>query len=679
MVNIKTADVKFDQHGAPYSEQFDDIYFDSKQGWRQSEQVFIENNQLPSRWHNFNKPCFTIAETGFGSGLNFFLTAKAFTEFYQQHDSNLSLHFISVEKYPMTLADISKVLALWPELSHWTEQFIAQYHLEKPVLEMHFGDNIRLTIYLDDALKSYRALADVARQSVDAFYLDGFAPKRNTDMWSETLFAEFARLAAPKATLGTFTVAGFVRRDLENQGFNVTKRKHSSSVQQGSVSPSESSNTQVGKRESLQAEYVGIKRAKPLTGFKVRSKTEASQHATIIGGGIASACMALALVKKGIKTTIYCKDATLAQGASSNAIGAVYPLLHVETDTISRFYQQSFDYAIALYQQLLSQDYQFSHGFDGLIEVAYKAPLIKRQQKFENSNHWPYDLIHGVNAEQASELANISLPFGGLFMPRAGWVSPPELVQAVCQAAEDSGLLTVKYQRHLQSVVATDNGRWRFTTNKEAKTVQNLIFCTGADSLNIDILNDLPLSAVRGQVTQMQSNEHIAPLKAVLCHKGYLTPAHQGVHCIGATFDKNNQSIEATAHDDIFNLNMLTTCLGDIAKWQADDIVTAKARLRCCTPDHLPIASRMPIIDKHIEYYEHLRYDKNWHFEQAAPLKHGLYVLTGLGARGLCSAPLLAEIIACEITGQDYPVDDEMLFNLSANRFIVRDLIRSTA
>ncbi|MDN3653908.1 bifunctional tRNA (5-methylaminomethyl-2-thiouridine)(34)-methyltransferase MnmD/FAD-dependent 5-carboxymethylaminomethyl-2-thiouridine(34) oxidoreductase MnmC [Thalassotalea ponticola] len=668
--NITTASVQFDSSGAPFSDAFDDIYFDNKNGCLQSEQVFLENNFLPDAWHDCQQAKFAIAETGFGTGLNFLITATKFIEFKQRNNSDLRLHFISVEKYPLSKADLHQALTLWPQFAALTSILLDAYQLDSPRLEVEFPDNIKLTIYFEDALTAYQRLADEAPNSVDAFYLDGFAPRKNADMWSTELFIQFARLAKDNASLGTFTVAGFVRRGLEEAGFKVTKRQHRHQL-------TANVNADTVKAESLTARYVGKAKAKPVNGFKVRSTTEASQHATIFGGGVASACMALALVEKGIKVTLYCKDADVAQGASSNAIGAVYPLLHVQRDNISDFYQHAFDYAMAFYRQLLDQGYDFNHGFDGLLEVAYKAPLEQRQQKFAQQQAWPDDLIRAVNAQQASDLSGVPLAHGGLFMERAGWICPPELVNAILDAASDTGLLTIKLNRELQQVMPTDNQRWRIRTNKESKTVQNLILCTGAESRNIDILADLPLTAVRGQVTQMASNANIAPLKTVLCHKGYLTPAVDGAHCIGATFDKHNTDTLSQRHDDLFNLQTLNTCLGnDLHGWHEGDIQASKARLRCCTPDHLPIAGRLPDIDAHRQHYAHLRYDKNWFFDTPAPLYAGLYVLTGLGARGLCSAPLLAEIIASEITNQPYPVDSEMLFNLSANRFIVRDLIR---
>lgn len=181
---------------------------------------------------------------------------------------------------------------------------------------------------------------------------------------------------------------------------------------------------------------------------------------------------------------------------------------------------------------------------------------------------------------------------------------------------------------------------------------------------------------VKGQVSAVQSNSNIKALSTVICHKGYLTPAHQDLHCIGATFDKTFSDLETSSQSDKYNLDMLTDSMGNNFGWQLSDIKQSKARVRCMTPDHLPIVGPVAIVDDHPELYSHLAKDKNWHYKTPAPYYQNLYTLTGLGARGLCSAPLMAQILTADICGLPYPVDEKMLFNLSSNRFVVRDIIK---
>lgn len=431
------------------------------------------------------------------------------------------------------------------------------------------------------------------------------------------------------------------------------------------------------------------------SGYKLRPKIIKPQHVSIIGGGIASACAAYALTKQGIKVTLYCKDNTLAQGASSNAIGALYPLLHQQEDDISLFYQQAFWRARALYTEVSKQGFDFPHRWCGLLEIAYKESLVKRQEKFTELATWPSELIHKIDAKQASEIANITLNNGGLFMPHAGWIAPQELVKQMMNAAKATDKLTINTnvlvnkieQVHpIEDKIQEDKEKthWRLSTNIGNVDASVLVVCGGAEIIDIDFIKQLPFTSVQGQITSMKTNSKINPLSTVICHKGYLTPSnptseHQNIHCIGATFKKNNKSTIATKEDDEYNLNMLASCLPELAKdinWTEQDISASKARLRCMTPDHIPMVGAMPDIQKHIETYPHLAKDKNWKYSQAAPVVNNLYVMMGFGARGLCSAPLAADILTADLCGTPYPVSNDMLFNLSPNRFVIRDIIR---
>jgi tRNA 5-methylaminomethyl-2-thiouridine biosynthesis bifunctional protein len=412
-------------------------------------------------------------------------------------------------------------------------------------------------------------------------------------------------------------------------------------------------------------------------GYQKRPLPTKPEHVSIIGGGIASACAAYGLTQNGVKVTLYCKDTELAQGASSNAIGALFPLLHQQIDDISLFYQQAFWRALQLYKSLSASGHHFSHDWCGLLEISYKPALQKRQQEFEQNNVWPTQLIHGVNQQQAADLAKVPLSNGGLFMPNAGWICPPELVNALLNAAKQNNRLNIETKFEVKEISQGGAKNWQLHSDTQTKDTEVLIVCGGADTLKLNIVNQLPLSSVRGQISNMTTNDKISPLATVICHKGYLTPKNnKNQHSIGATFDKNSVDQQTRPQDDSYNLTMLDTCLPELKPWQLSDVANSKARLRCMTPDHLPMVGPMPDIDAHKALYGHLRKDKNWRYSQAAPVIDHLYVMTGLGARGLCSAPLLADILCADICGTPYPLDSKALFNLSPNRFVIRDLIR---
>ena len=671
--------ISFQEDGSPYSQKFDDIYFDTDDGYQQSEAVFIGANELSHKFSQLNSTSeMTIAETGFGTGLNFLLTIKYLFSQFNASESQLlpSITYITTEKFPLTKAELAKSLAILPQLSTYAKLLILQYpdQVTEDCKLSFYDGKITLELLYGDATESLTKLEPSKHRRankgiVDVWYLDGFSPSRNPEMWSDALFEQIARLSKEQASLSTFTVAGFVKRGLTKVGFRLSKKA-----------------IDCKKEHCLAGLFQAPKTSDK--GYQLRESITKPQHVAMIGGGIASACAAYLLTKNGIKVTLYCKDSSVAQGASSNAIGALYPLLHQQKDEISELYEKAFWRARALYVELAEQGFEFAHQWCGLLEISYKNSLLSRQHKFEQLKTWPEALIKSITAEQASNFANIKLPFGGLFMPKAGWIAPQDLVKQLFKGAETTGRLRIKTNvkvSQLSQLYAEDEktkhetnkrGGWEIHTDQGTFKESVVVLAGGAEAINLDMLEQLPLTSTRGQVTSMRTHEEISPLSTVICHKGYLTPQHKNIHCIGATFEKDSINIEPTAEDDDFNLNMLDKCLPELVSWSKNDIATSKARLRCMTPDHLPIVGPMPDIEAHKRDYAHLSKDKNWRYNQLPKVIPNMYVMTGFGARGLCTAPLAADILLADLCGTPYPVDNKRLFSLAANRFVIRDITR---
>ena len=661
--------ITFQNDGSPYSTMFDDIYFDTAQGTNQSECVFIEGNNIQARLANCSNK-FVIAETGFGTGLNFLLTLKIFHQLQQSESlkrfevaEKKSLHFISVEKYPLSKAQLIQSLKILSQLNEYSQQLIAQYPdtPKENVILNFLNGAVTLQLIFDDATQGLSTLSAQKHHRhmaiVDAWFLDGFSPAKNPEMWQPKLFQQITRLSKEQATIATFTVSGNVKRQLISAGFRVEKRIAD------------------GKKSEM---LTGVFQHNPHSGkgYQQRKTIAKPQHVSIIGGGIASACAAYALTKSGVKVTVYCQDFSIAQGASSNNIGALYPLIHQQADDISLFYQQAFEQAVNCYKDIAEQGFSYDHDWCGLLEISYKPALELRQQHIAHSNIWPKSLIHSVDKEQASKLAGIALDHGGLFFPKAGWIAPAQLVKQVFKAAESTNRLRIETGIKINKISQQANGGWLLHSTAEDFKAKVLIYCGGAQGIPLNIIEQLPLTSVRGQVTSMASNEKVNALSTVICHKGYLTPKNDNLHCIGATFQKNNFDMTAKTEEDEYNLNMLEKCLPGLAEFKASDIVSSKARLRCMTPDHMPMVGAMPDIAAHKRQFGHLSKDKRWRYDQPAPVIDNLYMMTGLGARGLCTAPLLADILTADICGTPYPLDNEQLFNLAPNRFVIRDIIR---
>ena len=204
--------------GLPYSSEFQDVYFSSDNGLLETEYVFLQGNDLQTRWQQPDLSHFTIIETGFGTGLNFLCAAQLWLAHAPQH---AMLHFVSVEKYPLSLADLTAALALWPQLAAFSAPLLHQYNalMHKQTIIL-YEQRVQLTVHIGDATEQLTHISNTA----DAWFLDGFAPAKNPGMWQHELFREMAAHAHHDTTFATFTSAGDVRRGLIAAGFHVSKR-----------------------------------------------------------------------------------------------------------------------------------------------------------------------------------------------------------------------------------------------------------------------------------------------------------------------------------------------------------------------------------------------------------------------------------------------------------------------
>jgi tRNA 5-methylaminomethyl-2-thiouridine biosynthesis bifunctional protein len=202
----------------PYSLDYNDVYFNSLDGLAETEYVFILQNQLIKRFTSPLSKTFTIIETGFGTGLNFYSAAS---HWLATSPKNTTLHYISIEKFPLKIEDMRKVADLWPAFMMTTTELLVNYQQIKPHLNIfNLAENrILLHLYVDDISTGLSQIT----QNADAWFLDGFAPAKNAEMWSDEVFKQIASLSIPGTTFATFSSASLVRRGLDAVGFNVQK------------------------------------------------------------------------------------------------------------------------------------------------------------------------------------------------------------------------------------------------------------------------------------------------------------------------------------------------------------------------------------------------------------------------------------------------------------------------
>lgn len=566
------------------------------------------------------------------------------------------LHFISVEKYPLTQADLRKALAAWPELAPLSQDLIDQWPL--PVSGCHrllFADGrIRLDLWFGDIKEMLPQVPHPATGLMDAWYLDGFSPAKNPEMWTQDLFDDLARLARPDATLSTFTCAGFVRRGLIAAGFAMKKVKGHGS-----------------KREMLAGVREGKVPQQSIAPWYARPAGREGE-VLIIGGGIASAMTALSLVERGRHVTLLCEDGEPASGASGNRQGALYPLLNGEHDALSRFYSLAFGFARNRLLAL-AKHHPVAFSLCGVTQLGYDDKSAAKLAKM-SQGPFPPELMHPLSAAEVEQVVGLPCDADGVSYPLGGWLCPADLTRAAIREAQASGRLEVVFNAAVTRIAEEADGWHLESRDGRQWRAPNLVVAAGHQLPALLPFAELPLYPVRGQVSHVPTTAGLSQLKTVLCYDGYLTPAHNGAHCIGASYGRNQTDLAYRADEQEQNRARLQACLPD-QTWPAEVDVSgnqARVGVRCASRDHLPVTGPVARLAALADHDVNAPADQ----QSALPLHAGLYVLGALGSRGLCSAPLCGELVASEICGDPLPLAADLLEALHPARYWVRRLRR---
>lgn len=223
---IEPAKIYWNELNTPTSEQFGDVYFSNDDALAETHYVFIEGNYLYERFIQHTAATFIIGETGFGSGLNFLVVWQLFLQFKQQYPNHTlqHLHFVSIEKHPLLLKDLIAIHHHYPTLAKLTATLQAVWPTPQHGQHLMQLNSCTLDIYFGD-IHEYADYLASTHILIDAWFFDGFAPDKNSDMWSASLFQQLYTFTQPQGTFSTFTAAGYVRRNLQSAGFIVTKRK----------------------------------------------------------------------------------------------------------------------------------------------------------------------------------------------------------------------------------------------------------------------------------------------------------------------------------------------------------------------------------------------------------------------------------------------------------------------
>ncbi|PYC27639.1 bifunctional tRNA (5-methylaminomethyl-2-thiouridine)(34)-methyltransferase MnmD/FAD-dependent 5-carboxymethylaminomethyl-2-thiouridine(34) oxidoreductase MnmC [Aquipseudomonas alcaligenes] len=650
MTDFRHAQLDWDEQGQPRSRQFDDIYFSRDDGLGETRHVYIEGNALAERCATLPAGgSLVIGETGFGTGTNFLCAWQTFA-YHAPGDARL--HFVSVEKYPLAPADLRRALALWPELAPWSGQLLEQYLAIHPGFQRLVldGGRVILTLLVGDAQQMLPQLD--AR--IDVWFLDGFAPDKNPEMWTPPLFQQLARLSAPGASLATFTSKGTVRRGLIEAGFAMRR------------APGH------GKKwEMLCGRFEGATSTADKPWYARPSRPN-RREALVIGAGLAGCATAASLAERGWQVTLLERHGEVAQEASGNPQGVLYLKLSAHGTALSQLVLAGFGHTRRLLQQL-----QQGRDWDacGVLQLAFDTKEGERQARLAEA--FPADLLHSLDRAEAEAIAGVALPAGGLFYPEAGWVHPPALCRQLA-SHPNIRLLTHSEALELRRV----DGHWQALAGERLLAEAPVAILAGAAEVR-RFAAELPLKRIRGQISRLPQTTGSAELACVVCAEGYVAPPRGGEHTLGASFDFHSQDCTPTTAEHAGNLELLREISADLAaRLNTDRLDTAqlegRAAFRCTSPDYLPIVGPLADPAAFAETYAVLGRDARQVPDSPCPWRDGLFVNSGHGSRGLITAPLCGELLAAWLDDEPLPLPRAVAEACHPNRFALRKLIRNT-
>jgi tRNA 5-methylaminomethyl-2-thiouridine biosynthesis bifunctional protein len=394
-----------------------------------------------------------------------------------------------------------------------------------------------------------------------------------------------------------------------------------------------------------------------------------------VGGGLAGCTAAAALARRGVAVTLL-EQGTLASAGSGMDQGILYTRLSRKHSPLADFALQSFQFAATFYRELFVA---------GKLTPQVDGDLCGSFQQSDNSSDMAVlsdalvgleDLAQVLDARQATQVLGIEQPSAGYWYPRSGWLCPGAVCRALLnhreiRLVENSGEVTLGRKGNLWQAVAQ---------GQVLAQADCVIVATGHDAKTMQQFQWLPVQTIRGQITQLPAASVFSGLRTALCHEGYIAPAREGNHSIGATFEISEDNPAPRADDHHHNLARLAAA---VPAWREKlaslDPATLQGRVgyRCASPDYLPAVGPAPDLSAFLEDFGSLRKDARYPVTSRGSYLPGLYISTAHGSRGLTSTPIAGELLASMVCGEPPPFSRALCRALAPARFIIRDLSRN--
>lgn len=677
--NIQTATIEW-RNGTPYCTDFNDYYYHSgepfeENGLKETQYLFLEQNNLKSRWQDLSKnnktqnKLFVIGETGFGTGLNFLAACDLWLK---TAPADYRLQFITTELRPIGKTDLESIHQSWSGFSQLSQQLLDQYpEFTHGVHHLSLAKGrIQLLLMLGEANLMFKQIAQSAdphlasyqKKTVDAWFLDGFSPTKNPDIWCDDIFSTIASLSSEETSFATFTSASQVRKGLENVGFQVSKFDGFGR-----------------KRESLKGKFLQPKHSDNISSthwyLNNTPNNRKKRQVLILGAGIAGCTTAKALAERGYEVTVVDRHQSVAIEGSGNLQAVVYPKLSRQNDILPRINLSSMMRACRFYKSF------WDNGLGAQCGVLLLPESIEDKSNFEQiaqrySGH--DNLVTPVDNRQICQLSGLELHAqSGLFFPQLGWLPPRLVCQQILNDANipliTANVTSFNHCPETNSwILQTDSGQPELCT--ETLVIANAYACREFYQCEFLSVNQL-----RGQVTHLPSNSKTQQLKTVICGKSYIAPADDNLLSCGATYNKNLFSKKLRTEDHQANLNAISTADKGIREaLGSPDIeeLDGRANYRCTSNDYLPIVGPVPNLESFKQEFQAMRHRSTAKIEKLGSYLPNLFIHSGLGSRGLSYAPLTSEILASEINGEIPPLERDLRLAMHPARFLMRDLKR---
>lgn len=638
------AELAFRDDGTPFSPAYGDVYHSASGALAQATQVFLHGNELPHRWRE--RRVFTVMETGFGIGVNFLATWSAWRDDPARCQR---LHVVSIEKHPFRCDDLRTVLDAvvgntpLATLAHalvdaWPTLVPGTHRIEFD------GGRVTLTLAFGDA-------ADLLPKlwlRADAFYLDGFAPAKNPELWSPALFKALARIAGDHATFATWSSAGDVKRALEQSGFEYRKVPGFG-----------------GKRAMLTGRFAPrwrVRRYEPPLPLAVNER-----HAIVIGAGLAGCATVERLAARGWRTTLIERHPEPASDASGNPAGVFHPLISRDDSSAARITRAAFLYALRNWAALEASGHPPVRGRGGLLHLATDDET-RAVAAALGSFGYPPGYVTPVTREEARQIAGVDVACGGWFYPHGGWIAPPSLCAAQCAAAGDAldarfGVRVERLERRGDAWIAFDG------FGREIARAPVVVFANAHDAARLAALDFAPTRSVRGQLTLVAASP-LAGLRVPVIGDGYAVPRADDVTLVGATYevDDADDALRDAGHAE--NVGRVARMLPQLHAATAHDALAGRVAFRCVTSDRLPMLGALA--DEREARRDAAHLAGAWPLD--LPRAPGLYGAFAYGSRGLVWSALGAELVAAQIEGEPWPLERELADHVDPARFLQRAL-----